>query len=117
MSDSTESAPTTPHSPGLPGVPNLWAAIAQLGSVVLMGAMFWQSQQAWFTQVREDRTMVQRELDRVHSDMEKTWNAIRDQQRSIEGLAKSVTDSQNTTRDLITALRDLTAEVKKTKTP
>lgn len=112
MSDAKTDANTT-HSPGLPGVPTMWAAFAQLGAVVLLGAMFWQSQQAWFAQVKEDRQLVQKELDRVHSNMERTWQALRDQQHTIEQLSRNVADNQSSGRDLATAIKDLTSEVKR----
>lgn len=94
----------------IPGLTPFWSAIAQFGAIALMGFMFWQSQQAWFTQVKEDRAMVQRESDRM-------WQAIRDSQRSTEDLARGVRDDQTTTKELMHAIKDLTIEVRKTQFP
>ncbi len=102
-----EPTPTpTPTLPQLPGLNPIWSAIAQLGAVGLMGVMFWQSQSAWFVQVKEDRQLVVRESDRM-------WQAIRDNQKSLEDLARGVKDDQNTARELMIAIKELTSEVKK----
>jgi hypothetical protein len=101
---------------GLSGMP---ATLANLTAVGVLILMFWNLQKDSQTQARDDRTMFREELQIMHGDSQRKWEAIRDNQRAVVEMAATMRDGgtaqQKAMTDLTGAIKVLTDETRKLK--
>jgi hypothetical protein len=72
------------------GLQGIWAQGANLTAVFLICFLFYQYQSAFLAQAREDRSIVREELNKMHEANQKQWQAIKENQGTLEQLLREV---------------------------
>lgn len=67
-----------------------WKPWTNLTAVALVMGMFWQSQQEFYKNAREDRGLFKEEMHGLQQSCLRQWQVLRDNQKSIENMGKAV---------------------------
>jgi polyhydroxyalkanoate synthesis regulator phasin len=101
---------------GLTGIPSM---LGNMTAVAVIIVMFWNSQSNSEARSREDRAMFRDELQVMHGDSQRKWEAINANQRAVIEMSGVMRDGgtaqQKAMAELTGAIKTLTDETRKLK--